>query len=137
MRWLPPRSQNPRTPSQPRSSVQRGSSDFLPEDSHTSSDRENINPPGPNDNGGILQEAIPRQYNPSRRWINQLAMGDATLPDPDDFIQAIYAEEELGWRNSVTTQPAAPQDHLDILDHPPANYLPNYNAAWKIGRAHV
>ncbi|KFZ01763.1 hypothetical protein V500_00629 [Pseudogymnoascus sp. VKM F-4518 (FW-2643)] len=129
MRWLSHRSHNPRTPSQPRSSAQRGSSDLLPEDSPISSNCENTNSSDPNDNGGILQEVIPREYNSPRRWTNQLAMGDATLPDPDDLIQAIYAEEELGWRSSATTQPAAPRDNLDILDHPPGEPLPNYSAA--------
>ncbi|OBT38724.1 hypothetical protein VE00_10764 [Pseudogymnoascus sp. WSF 3629] len=130
MRWIPPRSRNPRTPSQPRSSVQRESSDLFPEDSPISSNWENISRSGPNDNGGILQETIPRQCNPPRRWNNQPAVGDATLPDPDGLIQAIYAEEKLGWRSGATVQSAAPQVHLDILDHPPGELLPDYLAAW-------
>ncbi|KFY22708.1 hypothetical protein V493_06387 [Pseudogymnoascus sp. VKM F-4281 (FW-2241)] len=130
MRWVPARPHNPRTPSQPRPSAQRGSSGLLPEDSQISSNWEDINSSGPNDNGSILQEAIPRQYNPPRRRSNQLAMGDATLSDPDDFVQAIYAEEELGWRSSATAQPAAPRDNLDILDHPPGVSLRNYLASW-------
>ncbi|OAF55846.1 hypothetical protein VC83_08018 [Pseudogymnoascus destructans] len=75
-------------------------------------------------------ETIPRQYNPPRRWTNQPAVGDAILPDPDGLIQAIYAEEKLGWRSGTASQPVAPQVHLDILDHPPAELLPDYLAAW-------
>ncbi|KAL5346867.1 hypothetical protein ACLOAV_008010 [Pseudogymnoascus australis] len=57
-------------------------------------------------------------------------MGDATLSDTDDLTQAIYAEERLGWRNSAATQPAAPRDHLDTVDHPPGESLSDYWATW-------
>ncbi|KFZ20459.1 hypothetical protein V501_00121 [Pseudogymnoascus sp. VKM F-4519 (FW-2642)] len=130
MRWIPPRSRNPRTPSLPRSSAQRESSDLFPEDSPISSNWENISRSGPNDNGSILQETIPRQCNPPRRWINQPAVGDATLSDPDGLIRAIYTEEKLGWRSGTTSQPAAPQVHLDILDHPSGELLPDYLVSW-------
>lgn len=128
MRWLRPQPRSPRITPRPRSSAHRESCDLLSEEVLISSSLENTNPLGPNDNGGILQEAIPRQHNPPPHWIDQLSMGDATLPDPDDLIQAIYAEEQLGWRRRGSPRPAAPGNHIDTPDHPPGDSLPNYTA---------
>ncbi|KFX94721.1 hypothetical protein V490_04214 [Pseudogymnoascus sp. VKM F-3557] len=128
MRWLRPQPQSPRIPPRPRPSTHRGSCDLPSEELLVSGSLENTSPSSSNDNGGILQEAIPRQHNPPRYWIDQLSMGDATLPDPDDLIQAIYAEEQLGWRRRGSPDPAAPGDHLDTANHPPGDPLPNYMA---------
>ncbi|KFY05814.1 hypothetical protein V491_09007, partial [Pseudogymnoascus sp. VKM F-3775] len=129
MRWLPPRPHKPRTPPQLCSSARRGPRDLLPEDNHISSNWENISPADINDNGDILQEAIRSQHNAAPRRTNQLAMGDATIPDTDDFIQAICAEEELGWRIGVETEPTAPRNHLGILYHLSRESLSNNTVA--------